>query len=61
MDPKKLAQFSQNKMVPNAAEKYAQNVVDIEMPQGLKKYLEVELFPHIHLKPGKGVLLCTCH
>ena len=59
MDPEKLAQFSQNKMVPDAAEKYARNVVDIEMPQGLKKYLEVELFPRIHLKPGRGISLRT--
>ncbi|KIM89852.1 hypothetical protein PILCRDRAFT_60428 [Piloderma croceum F 1598] len=29
------------------------------MPQGLKKYLEVELFPQIHLKVGKGISLTT--
>jgi hypothetical protein len=36
-----------------------QHVVDKEIPQGLKKYMEVELFPHIHLKPGRGISLRT--
>jgi hypothetical protein len=31
------------------------------MPQGLKKYLEVELFPWIHLKVRKGISLSTAH
>jgi hypothetical protein len=29
------------------------------MPRGLKQYMEVELFPRIHLKVGKGVSLST--
>jgi len=29
------------------------------MPQGLKKYMELELFPHIHMKFGKGISLST--
>jgi len=59
MNPEKLAKFSQNKLVPEVAAKYAHRVTNIEMPQGLKKYLEVELFPRIHLKAGKGVSLRT--
>jgi hypothetical protein len=59
MNPEKLAEFTQNKLVPEVAAKYAHHVTNTEMPQGLKKYLEVELFPCIHLKAGKGVSLHT--
>ena len=31
------------------------------MPIGLKKYLEVELFPQIQIKFGKGILISTAH
>ena len=61
MNPEKLAEFSQNKLAFEVAAKYAHRVTNIEMPQGLKKYLEVELFPRIHLKAGKGVSLRTAH
>lgn len=59
MNPAKLAAFTQNELIPDKAEKYARHIVDKEMPQGLKKYLEVELFPRIHLKVGKGISLST--
>jgi transposase len=59
MDPKKLAKFSQQKMVPDVAKKYLEKIVADEMPRGLKRYMEVELFPQIHLKVGKGVSLQT--
>jgi hypothetical protein len=59
MNPEKLAEFSRNNMVNAASEKYLRNVVNNEMPQGLKKYLEVELFPRVHLKVGKGISLRT--
>ncbi|KAF9455971.1 hypothetical protein BDZ94DRAFT_1327276 [Collybia nuda] len=59
MDPEKLSDFTKQKMIPAAAEKYIQRLVDIEMPLGLKKYLELELFPRIQLKVNKGVLLTT--
>ena len=29
------------------------------MPQGLKKYMELKLFPRIHMKVGKGISLST--
>ncbi|KAK0183754.1 hypothetical protein F5146DRAFT_940047 [Armillaria mellea] len=50
MDPQKLADFSQNKLLPDEAKKYTKEVLDKEMLAGLKKYLEVELFPHVHQK-----------
>jgi hypothetical protein len=59
MNPSKLAEFSQNNLVSTAAKEYLQHVVDKEIPQGLKKYMEVELFLRIHLKPGRGISLHT--
>lgn len=61
MNPQKLTEFSQNKMLPAEAEKYLRRVVDKEMPQGLKKYMEVDLFPRIQLKVCKGVSISTAH
>ncbi|KAG1762082.1 hypothetical protein EDD22DRAFT_778846 [Suillus occidentalis] len=58
-NPEKLAEFSKQKMIPEAAKQYLQHVTAVEMPQGLKKYLEVEFFPRIHLKPRGGVSLST--
>lgn len=59
MDPSKLNQFTQNKLVPQAADKYLLHLVQDEMPRGLKKYMDLELFPRIHLKVGRGILLAT--
>jgi len=61
MDPTKLAQFVGNKLTHTAADKYLQHIVEEEMPRGLTWYLEVELFPRIHLKVGRGVSLSTAH
>jgi hypothetical protein len=52
MDPAKLAQFVGNKLIDTAADKYLQHIIDEEMPHGLKRYMEIELFPCIHLKVG---------
>ena len=41
------------------ATKYCQEICDKEMPQGLKKYMELELFPRIHMKVGKGISVST--
>ncbi|KIY52118.1 hypothetical protein FISHEDRAFT_11391, partial [Fistulina hepatica ATCC 64428] len=61
MDPTKLQKYSQEKMVPLAARKYLETILHDEMPAGLKKYMEVELFPRIHLWPGKrGISITTC-
>src|SRR6202040_3054250 len=59
MNLAKLAAFTRDELIPAEAEKYAHQIIDKEMPAGLKKYLEVELFPHIHLKVGKGICLST--
>src|SRR5262249_50256525 len=56
----KLGEFVKGKMVPSVAEKYLREVVEREIPKGLKKYLELELFPHLQWKVGsKGVSLST--
>ena len=59
MNPAKLVAFTRDELIPTEAEKYAHQIIDKEMPVGLKKYLEVELFPRIHLKIGKGISLST--
>ncbi|KIJ35189.1 hypothetical protein M422DRAFT_181072 [Sphaerobolus stellatus SS14] len=47
MNPKKLVEFTKNKLLPDEAKRYLQCIVETEMPSGLKKYLELELFPRI--------------
>lgn len=58
-NPKKFADFTQQRLFPAEAEKYAKHIVGKEMPRGLKKYLEVELFPRIQMKVGKGISIST--
>ena len=57
IDLKKLSAFTKNKLLPDEAKKYLHHVIEKEMPAGLKKYLEVELFPHVQMKVGKGISL----
>ena len=59
MDPEKLSKFSQNKLIPNAANKYLQHITQNEMPHGLQRYMEYKLFPQIHLQVGHGISLAT--
>ncbi|KAG1725039.1 hypothetical protein EDB19DRAFT_1897832 [Suillus lakei] len=59
MDPQKLTKFTNNKLLHTKATKYLEGLVQTEMPQGLKRYIELELFPHIHMKVGCGVSLST--
>ncbi|KAJ6508180.1 hypothetical protein C8R45DRAFT_921950 [Mycena sanguinolenta] len=59
MDPAKLVEFSEQKMVPAAPDKYLRKITEEEMPAGLKKYMEVELFPRMASKVGRGVSLRT--
>ena len=56
MNPVKLAAFTWDELIPAEAEKYTQQIVDKKMLAGLKKYMEVELFPCVHLK---GICLST--
>jgi hypothetical protein len=57
MDPEKLAEFTQNKLISDAAERFAHQVVNVKIPNSLKRYLELELFPQVALKVGKGISL----
>ena len=59
IDPAKLADFSARKMVTKAAEVYGTDVTNKEIPAGLKGYLELELFPRIHMKVTRGISLST--
>ena len=59
IDPAKLADFTAQKMVPTVAKTYGTDLMKNEVPKGLKRYLELELFPRIHMKVARGVSLCT--
>ena len=59
MNPQKLAKFTNAKLLPAEAKKYLHQIVDKEMPDGLKKYMEVELFPQIQLSVGRGISIST--
>ena len=59
--PQKLSNFTKNKLLPGEAKKYLHNIVETEMPMGLKKYLELELFLRIQVKVSKGISLRTAH
>lgn len=59
MNPAKLMEFSQKKMVPAAAEKYLHHLVNDEMPRALQRYMEAELFPCIQQKVSKGITIET--
>ena len=59
MNPEKLQNFTNQSMLPAEAAKYCQNICNDEIPRGLKKYLELELLPRIHMKVGKGISLST--
>lgn len=59
MNPETLAKFTAGKLVGSAAKKYLEQLVNEEMPTGLKKYLELELFPCIHMKVSCGISLST--
>ncbi|KAH7890045.1 hypothetical protein F5I97DRAFT_1934816 [Phlebopus sp. FC_14] len=47
---KKFLWFTTDKLIPSAVEKYLQHLIDEEMSNRLKKYLELKLFPCIHMK-----------
>jgi hypothetical protein len=57
MNPEKLVEYSKSKLVTDEMKKFVQNAVNKEMPQGLKKYLEQELFPRIGYKVVRGISL----
>ena len=61
LNPDKLAKFTKNELIPDpeAADKYLCEIVHREMPRGLKRYMELELFPCIHMKVGRGISTST--
>jgi len=59
VDPAKLVDFSIQKMLPMAAKAYGTNLTSKELPNGLKNYLEVELFPRIHMRVSRGISIRT--
>ena len=59
MNPQKLADFTKNKLLPDESKKYLHHVVSREMPAGLKKYMELKLFPRIQMKVVRGISLQT--
>jgi len=54
MDAPRLTDFSKNRLVPAEAEKYLCSVVQDEMPQGLKWYMELALSLISTLKSERG-------
>ena len=59
MNPEKLKDFTRDNTLSTSAQKYFHHVVDHEIPRGLKKYMELELFPRIQLKVTKGISIRT--
>ena len=59
MNPEKLAKFSQDQLVPSTAHEYLEHITQNEMPIGLKRYMDIELFPWIHLWVGQAISLMT--
>ena len=59
MNPEKLVNFTKDNTIDEALRKHMRHVVDNEIPRGLQKYLEVELFPRIQLKVTKGISIHT--
>jgi len=57
--PKKLAAFHNNELLPAEAEQYIKHIVDQEMPRAMKRHLELELFPRIRMRVGKGISVST--
>ena len=57
MNPAKIVEFTQQRMIPEAAKKYLRQVVNHEMPKGLQQYIELDLFPRIQHKVSKSISL----
>ncbi|KAH8927610.1 hypothetical protein BT69DRAFT_1213772, partial [Atractiella rhizophila] len=55
MDPARVIDYSQAHMIPAAVEKHARNQVKNNLPDRLRSYINLTLFPHIEWKPSKGI------
>jgi len=60
-NPKKLAAFHNNKLLPSEAKNTSRSLWTRRWPCTMKHHLKLELFPHIHIKVGKGVSVSTAH
>ncbi|KIY60956.1 hypothetical protein CYLTODRAFT_447875 [Cylindrobasidium torrendii FP15055 ss-10] len=58
MNPAKLKKWINQTMLPEEAAEYGKQIVDREMPAGLKTYINTELLPRIGVK--KPVSIHTC-
>ncbi|KAJ3792109.1 hypothetical protein GGU11DRAFT_819115 [Lentinula aff. detonsa] len=59
MNPAKLAQHTQEKIITPEVKKYLQNAVNNEMPQGLIRYIDTVLFPRLQVKVVQSISLRT--
>lgn len=59
INPEKLTDFMVQKMVPVVMKAYGTDLMEKEIPSGLKHYLELEVFPQIQMKAVRGVSLST--
>ncbi|KXN82145.1 hypothetical protein AN958_03160, partial [Leucoagaricus sp. SymC.cos] len=59
INPEKLANFSQEKMIPTAAKKYLDNILNHEIPKGLIDYFESEIVSRTQQKVVGKISLRT--
>ncbi|KAJ3768680.1 hypothetical protein FB446DRAFT_694658 [Lentinula raphanica] len=59
MDPAKLAEYTQAKIITPEIQKYLEGAVNDEMPRGLITYIDTVLFPRIQVKVVRSINLRT--
>jgi hypothetical protein len=56
MNPERLQEYSRVTIVTEEHRKYIDHINHVEMPNGLKQYLELQLFPRLHYATtNKGI------
>jgi hypothetical protein len=60
MNPEKPAEYTKTTIITAEVRKFMENAANVEMPSGLKKYLDQELLPCIHYKVDKGISVKQC-
>jgi hypothetical protein len=55
MDPVKVVEFTKHNILTAEAKKYAEHLINEEIPQGLQRYFEAEIVPHLGLKVKWGL------
>ncbi|KXN91374.1 hypothetical protein AN958_01031, partial [Leucoagaricus sp. SymC.cos] len=61
INPEKLANFSQENIIPTAAKKYLDNILNYEIPKGLIDYFESEVISWTQQKVVGKISLHTAH